>query len=96
MHTHTVEGWRWMVTGQTGLKGKTAGTLAKRIAGGTVRVPRGGARLLCFLREPEDILKQLLPLNRKVAHKSEWRETESKSKERERSIEKDNRWEGDG
>lgn len=30
--------------------------------------PGGGARLLCFFRAAEDILKQLLPLNGKMAH----------------------------
>lgn len=61
-----------------------------------VSVPRGGARLLCSLREDEDILKQLLPLNRKMPHKSEWRETENKSRDRERPIQKDDRFGGDG
>lgn len=72
------------------------GTLAKPIAGGMVSVPGGGARLLCFPREDEDILKQLLPLNRKMPHKSEWRETGNKSRARERPIEKDDRLGGDG
>lgn len=72
------------------------GTLAKPIAGGMVSIPRGGARLLCFLREDEDILKQLLPLNRKMPHKSEWRGTENKCREREHPIEKDDRLGGDG
>lgn len=71
------------------------GTRAKPIAG-VVSVPRGGARLLCSLREDEDILKQLLPLNRKMPHESEWRETENKSREREPPIEKDDRFGGDG
>lgn len=61
-----------------------------------VSVPRGSARLLSSLREDEDILKQLLPLNRKMPHKSEWRETENKSRETERTIEKDDRFGGDG
>lgn len=59
-------------------------------------MPRGSARLLSSLREDEDILKQLLPLNRKMPHKSEWRETENKSRETERRIEKDDRFGGDG
>lgn len=35
----------------------------------------------CFFRAAEDVLKQLLPLNGKMAHKSEWKQIENKSRE---------------
>lgn len=80
-HTHGQRKMEMGVTGQRRVK-KRWGTCAKCLPGGIVGEPGGGARLFCFFRAPEDVLKQLLPLNGKIAHKSEWRQIENKSRER--------------
>lgn len=81
-HTHGQRKMEMGVTGQRRVKKRWA-TCTKCLPGGVVGEPGGGARLFCFFfRAAEDILKQLLPLNGKMAHKSEWRRIENKSRER--------------